>query len=184
MSCAMIGAGNLGTPVMTAAAGHGPSPNDAGVSGITPVTHWPRAAASAAIFRRVDGRFQILLVERGKGAARGLWSLPGGHVEPGEPARAAAIREVREETGGGVDLRGLADVVDVISRAPDGQLRAHYILSVYFGTWSGGEPVAQSDAADARFVDLDRLADLRLTDGAAPVIERAAQLLIAQGSLA
>jgi ADP-ribose pyrophosphatase YjhB (NUDIX family) len=56
---------------------------------------WPRPAASAAIFR--DGL--VLLVERGKGALQGTWSLPGGHVEPGERALAAALREVGDVTG-------------------------------------------------------------------------------------
>ena len=50
---------------------------------------WPRPAASAAIFR--DG--QVLIAERGKGALRGTWSLPGGHIEPGETAMAAALQE-------------------------------------------------------------------------------------------
>ena len=56
---------------------------------------WPRCAASAAVLR---GR-EVLLVERAKGALAGYWSLPGGHIEPGETARSAALREVREETG-------------------------------------------------------------------------------------
>ena len=50
---------------------------------------WPRCAASAAIFRGST----VLLVQRSKGALRGLWSLPGGHIEAGETARAAAVRE-------------------------------------------------------------------------------------------
>jgi 8-oxo-dGTP diphosphatase len=51
---------------------------------------WPRCAASAAIFRAG----KVLLVERGSGALKGRWSLPGGHIEPGERAAGAAAREV------------------------------------------------------------------------------------------
>ena len=133
---------------------------------------WPRPAVSAAIFR--EGH--VLLVERGKEPLRGIWSLPGGHVDPGEPARDAARREVLEETGVTVSLRGLADVMDVIVRAPGGGLQAHYILSVFYGDWVGGEPVAQSDAAAARFVRLADVATYTLTHGAEAVIARAHQL--------
>jgi ADP-ribose pyrophosphatase YjhB (NUDIX family) len=46
----------------------------------------------------VDGDGRYLLVRRGREPSRGLWSIPGGKVEPGEDDRAAVSREVREET--------------------------------------------------------------------------------------
>ena len=136
---------------------------------------WPRPAASAAIFR--DGL--ILIVERGKGALPGTWSLPGGHIEPGERAMAAALREVGEETGVEADILGLADVHDVMIEGPDGQLTAHYVLSVYFGRWVRGEPVAGGDSVTARFVRFDELDRYRLTLGARTIIARAWQLFSA-----
>ena len=69
----------------------------------------------------------VLIVERGKGGMQGLWSLPGGHIEAGERASAAAIREVHEETGITAEILGLVDVHDVIlqprRRPPESPLR-------------------------------------------------------------
>jgi 8-oxo-dGTP diphosphatase len=134
---------------------------------------WPRPAASAVVFRAQ----QVLIVERGKGALPGTWSLPGGHIEPGERAMAAALREVGEETGIEAALLGLTDVHDVLIEAQDGGLTAHYVLCVYFGRWISGEPVAGSDVRDARFVALEELDQYRMTPGARPIIARAQQLL-------
>lgn len=136
------------------------------------LSDWPRAGASAVIFRGDT----VLLVERGKQPWRGLWSLPGGHIEPGETARAAAARETTEETGLGVEILGLADVHDVILRDAQGALSAHYVLTVFYGRWLSGEPVAASDCRDARFVPLAELGDYALTDGARPLVDLAAAL--------
>jgi 8-oxo-dGTP pyrophosphatase MutT (NUDIX family) len=43
-----------------------------------------------------DHRGHVLLHQR---ADNGLWGIPGGAMEPGEPVEATARREVREETG-------------------------------------------------------------------------------------
>jgi len=129
---------------------------------------WPRAAASAAIFKGAD----VLLIKRDQGALAGYWSLPGGHIEPGETARAATLREVREETGIEAKLEALVDVHEVILRRSDQTLSAHYLITVFCGTWLAGAPSADGDAADARFVPLGDIDKLPLTDNAAALIRR------------
>ncbi len=130
---------------------------------------WPRCGASAAVFR--EGA--VLLIERAKGALKGRWSLPGGHIEPGETAMAAAAREVLEETGVQADIGGLVDVHDVILRKENGTLLAHYLIAVFYGRWRAGEPLAGSDASAARFVRIGDIESYPLTDGAATLIRRA-----------
>jgi ADP-ribose pyrophosphatase YjhB (NUDIX family) len=130
---------------------------------------WPRCAASAAVFR--DGA--VLLAQRDKGALAGLWSLPGGHIEPGETARDAALREVAEETGVEAEIDGLVDIHEVILRAGDGRLDAHYVIAVFCGRWRAGEPRPGSDARAARFVPIEELGAYPLTEGAAALVARA-----------
>src|SRR3989338_243247 len=45
-----------------------------------------------------DSGFRICLIGRRR-MGRVIWCLPKGHVEKGEPLKATALREVREETG-------------------------------------------------------------------------------------
>src|SRR5262245_58765436 len=138
-----------------------------------PAVSWPRCGASAAIFRGGE----VLLVERGKGALKGRWSLPGGHIEPGERAACAARRELAEETGIEADLAGLLDIHEVLLKSEAGSLLAHYLIAVFFGRWRAGAPVAGGDAAAARFVAIAEVGRYPLTDGAAELIARACQRL-------
>jgi 8-oxo-dGTP pyrophosphatase MutT (NUDIX family) len=59
------------------------------------VSSWSHAGG--VVSRIVDGQREYLLVEASR--VRGVWVLPKGHIEPGETAEAAAVREVEEEAG-------------------------------------------------------------------------------------
>ena len=156
-----IGAAGRAAAARKTAAGEEPAPAAA--------ARWPRCGASAAIFRGNE----VLLIQRGKGYLQGLWSLPGGHIEPGERAREAALREVGEETGIEAALDGLVDTHEVLLKNPDGSLLAHYLIAVFHGRWLSGEPHPAADAAAARFVPVAEVPSYDLTQGAAALIERA-----------
>ena len=94
---------------------------------------------------------QVLLIKRGRQPRMGEWSLPGGRIEPGERAVDAALRELREETGVEAEILGLVDVVDGLFP----EHGRHYVLIDYVARWTGGEPVAGDDAAEAAFMPVE-----------------------------
>ena len=133
---------------------------------------WPRPAASMAMLRGAE----VLIVRRGMAPNAGVWSLPGGHIEPGEKAADAALREVLEETSVEAEMIGLVGVHDGLVRDRSGRLVAHYVLAVYCGRWTAGEPLAASDVSAARFVAVDELSAYDLTPGVHDLIVRAVQI--------
>ncbi|MCC5981465.1 MAG: NUDIX domain-containing protein, partial [Oceanicaulis sp.] len=52
----------------------------------------------------------VLLIRRGKEPYKGLWSIPGGSVEYGEPLEAPLAREIMEPTGIPPRIAGLIDL--------------------------------------------------------------------------
>ncbi|HEY7144033.1 MAG TPA: NUDIX domain-containing protein [Streptosporangiaceae bacterium] len=112
-----------------------------------------------------DRAGRLLLVRRGRPPAAGLWSLPGGRVEPGESDQQAVVREIAEETGLRVRCGALLGSVTLPWLA--GRTAA---VRDYRATVTGDGPAAYQlaagdDAADARWVDRAELAALPLTAG-------------------
>ena len=141
----------------------------------------PCAAAGIACFRG-DA---VLLVKRGKAPRQGQWSIPGGRIEWGESAKAAALRELHEETGCSAELIGLVDVVDALIRDKDkpaagAAITAHYVLIDYAARWLAGEPRAGDDAIDARFFSPSEIESLGLWSETKRVID-AARIMAAAG---
>jgi 8-oxo-dGTP diphosphatase len=92
---------------------------------------------------------QVLLIKRGRAPRLGHWSIPGGKVEWAEPLVACAARELFEETGIQADIGQLIEVYEII------EPEFHYVLIDYVATWRAGEPKANDDADEARFMSLD-----------------------------
>jgi len=114
---------------------------------------------------------RVLLAKRGNPNGYGLWSFPGGHVENGEALRDAALRELAEETGINAEIVKLLDTIDIIHRDPGGEIEAHFILSVFLGSWIGGEAIADSDASAVKWVTATEAAQLKTTPGTAELVE-------------
>ncbi len=119
---------------------------------------------------------RVLLIRRGKPPKMGQWSLPGGHLELGETVRAAASREVQEETGLSVLVRDLVDVIDLIEVGTDGNINLHYTLIDYWAEVVCGTLAASDDAVAAQWFDLNDIGALGLWDKTIEVIFKAVAL--------
>jgi ADP-ribose pyrophosphatase YjhB (NUDIX family) len=120
--------------------------------------HWPQLGVGAIVCHQG----KVLLVKRGRAPSEGLWSIPGGKVQPGEPLAQAVAREILEETGVRIDVGGLAWHFEFIDHDESGAVRYHYVVLDYYGSYLGGEPRGGDDAAEARWVGYDELASLAL----------------------
>lgn len=120
---------------------------------------YPVAAVGTVCLRPGEAGPEVLLIRRGRPPRVGEWSLPGGRIEWGETTEAAALRELREETGVSAKLVGLIDVVDGLFPSEGGELQRHYVLIDYAAHWRGGEPVAGDDAIAAQFMPLQAALD-------------------------
>ena len=116
-----------------------------------------------------DDQGRLLLIKRGHEPGAGLWSVPGGRVEPGETDAEALVREMREETGLTVQAGPLLGRV----RRPDqsgpaaagGQDNIVLDIRDYAATVTGGTLCPGDDAAEARWVAVSELPWMPITEG-------------------
>ena len=87
----------------------------------------------------------VLLIERRWDPYKGCWALPGGHVDPGETSRAAAVRELGEEAGVYAAPEEL-EPIGVFDQ-PDRDPRGRYVTVAYHLTVLPGTIVEPGDDA-------------------------------------
>jgi 8-oxo-dGTP diphosphatase len=112
----------------------------------------PFTLVDVVIFTVIDGKLQVLLVERADPPYAGKLALPGGFIDVGRDGslEACALRKLREKTG--VDSPYLEQLGSWGGR--DRDPRGWSATHVYFALIpapEGGRPVAGANSADARW---------------------------------
>jgi 8-oxo-dGTP pyrophosphatase MutT (NUDIX family) len=126
-----------------------------------------RRRAQAAVIGRLDRGGKL------------LWSLPKGHIEPGETAEQTAVREVAEETG--IDSRVLHPLgtIDYWFVAEDRRVHktVHHFLLEAMGGELSDEDVEVTEVA---WVPLGELEELLAYADERRLVRRASELLTAR----
>lgn len=133
-------------------------------------------SAGGVVVRINDGRPLFLLI---RDSYRN-WGFPKGHLEPGETADAAALREVAEETGlGDLRMRAEIETIDWYFRFR-GRL-IHKVCHFYLMESESGATCPQRDEGitACRWETFERATELVSYENARAVLRRAHTLIIA-----
>jgi 8-oxo-dGTP diphosphatase len=111
----------------------------------------------------VDDDGQVLLTRRNIPPFHGLWVMPGGKIDLGEPIIKALHREVMEEVGLKVEVQGL---VDVFEHLTPGDENDHFVIIYYrcrpLSCVINHNPC---EVSDARWVPRDELKNYAMPEG-------------------
>lgn len=102
------------------------------------------------------------------------WSFPGGALEPGESAEAAAVREAREEISATIAIVAKLGEREVV--LADRQQR--YVISVFAARLVSGEPKAGPEASEIGWFHPAGITSLDATEGLAAFAQAAVRAVL------
>ncbi|MCS6761441.1 MAG: NUDIX domain-containing protein [Candidatus Devosia symbiotica] len=112
----------------------------------------------------------VLLIKRAYDPYKGLWTLPGGRLEPGETIEHCAAREIAEEMGIVID-NPRPVMVQALSRDPA------FRLAIFVTTEFTGKIVASDEVGDHKWVEPTALISFRITSRLDDVLTKAFAVL-------
>jgi len=133
-------------------------------------TRQEHSSGGAVISFREGMPFVAMIATRG----RTRWGLPKGAVAQGETSEAAALREVREETGLEAKIVRSLDTIEYFFRAGDTLIRKR--VDFYLMQHTGGALTPQlSEVDDAQWVALGEAIERASFDSERKLLENALQ---------
>lgn len=122
---------------------------------------------SSAVIRDSDGN--ILLTQSPKWLNK--WTLPGGHIEPGETIFEAATREGEEETGlilKPIEITNFGELIN----SPDFIRTAHFIYFHVLCDLSGELKLDNNELTDHKWLKPEEALKLDLAEGVDVTIQK------------
>jgi 8-oxo-dGTP pyrophosphatase MutT (NUDIX family) len=139
------------------------------------------SSAGGVVFRVDEGRQLFLLIQD----SYGNWGFPKGHLERGERADTAALREVMEETGlRAVSVLGAIDTIEWRFRFRGTLI--HKNCQFFLMESSGGEtkPQRSEGITACRWTTIEEAVELIGYENARAVLRRAHEMLASRDAVA
>lgn len=138
-----------------------------------------QVSAGGVAFRQRGGKVFVALIN--VGANGGRWQLPKGIIDKDETAEAAALREVREETGIEATIIKPIDKVEYwyYSTENGERIRFHKFVHFYLMRYKAGD-ISQHDTAEvneARWIEIGDALNLLAFKSEKKVIEQAQAII-------
>jgi 8-oxo-dGTP pyrophosphatase MutT (NUDIX family) len=133
-------------------------------------------SAGGVLYRRTDDGIEVVLASRRTRRGQLAWGLAKGGIEAGETKEAAAIREVREETGLTAEIE--ADLGDTKYMYVWDEIRIRKTVHFFLMCHTGGDVEDRDDEMEEiRWFPLDRAIKRAAYRGERDMLVKASELL-------
>ena len=103
---------------------------------------------------------KILMVKEANAICYGKWNFPAGHVDENEKIRAAAIREVYEETGYTVKLKGVLPIVSIKSPNGETHVLVHFVADIV----EENIKFDTKEILDVKWIDINEIKNMSINE--------------------
>jgi 8-oxo-dGTP pyrophosphatase MutT (NUDIX family) len=134
-------------------------------------------SAGGVVYRRIEGRIEVILASRRTRRGDIAWGLAKGGIEPDETIEEAAVREVREETGLEARIERSLGETRYIYVWEDVRIRKTVHFFLMEATGEGDVNDRDDEMEDVRWFPLDRALKRAAYRGEREVLGRAASVL-------